>query len=99
HLARSEECFDIALDVVEIHLASGLRPPLLGYSRPVGETADAERLVVASERSRRIARILSAGEAQKAAGGLKNAHAIELARQVEAQVRHQTSHEARAHHI
>src|SRR5882672_8611885 len=70
-----------------------------GSSRSVGQTADAEGLVVAGERSCWIARILFPRKAQEAAGGLKNAHAVDLARQVETQVSHQTSHETRAHHI
>src|SRR5437879_1819499 len=55
--------------------------------------------MVAGDSSRRIAGVLVPREAQKAAGSLKNAHAVDLARHVEAQVGHQTSDEIRAHHI
>jgi hypothetical protein len=85
-LARSEERLDVSFDVVKIDWAHG-NTPLLGCGRPAGEAAYAERLVVARHRSRRIARIFAAGEARKAAGSFKNAYAVDLARQVEAQVR------------
>src|SRR5258706_600235 len=97
-LSRSEERFDVTLDVVKIDRAHG-NSPLLACGRPAGKTAYTERLVVARERSRRIARIFAAGEARKAAGSFKNAYAVDLACQVETQVCDQASHETRAHHV
>ena len=93
-LERADERLQVGLAVVEVHRPRLLRPLRLDH-RTVGRGADPDRL---AQPAHRYGPILGARIPQEHAADLEHPDALDLARLVVAQVRHQRADQRAAHH-